>query len=451
MNKLIAELRGGAYAARLTRLYGNPDAGRALGVAEAFAARFPAQRAGTADSAALRPALFSAPGRTELGGNHTDHQHGHALCASVDLDLLACAAPNGLGRIRVISEGYAPVEVALDALDPQPSERGSTAALVRGMAAGVAARGFSPCGFDAWVHSNVPAGSGLSSSAAFEILIGTILNAFCCGGALDPVSLAMLGQRAENVYFDKPCGLLDQLGAAIGGAVALDFRDPAGPQVERITFDFSATEHTLCILDTGSTHADLTGDYAEIPNEMSRVARCFGRSVLAEVAEADFRAAIPALRRRCGDRAVLRALHFYDDDRTAQAEAAALRRGDFGEFLSLVNRSGLSSLERLQNISAPAHPEQQAVRLAISLGRELLAGRGAIRVHGGGFAGTVQAFVPNPILEPFCRGIEAVFGPGSCRPVHIRPVGGWVVSQSERTDSVMGAGGNGKEQGTSYR
>ena len=416
MNQLLSALRGGAYENTLTMLYGSPDADRAERVVRAFGRRFP-ENAGPA-------ALYSAPGRTELGGNHTDHQHGHALCASVDLDMLACAAPNGLDRIRVISEGYPAVEVSLSALEPDEAEYGSTAALVRGVAAGIADRGYGLRGFDAYVHSNVIAGSGLSSSAAFEILIGAVLNRLCCEGALDAIELAKIGQRAENLYFGKPCGLLDQIGASVGGAVAIDFFDPAAPAVQRVDYDFGRSGHSLCIIDSGSTHADLTDDYAGIPAEMGAVAACFGKRCLAELPEAEFRAGLNPVRARCGDRAVLRALHFYHDDGNAQAEAAALARGDFAEFLGIVNRSGLSSIENLQNIFSPAHPENQAVGLAISLGRELLEGTGAIRVHGGGFAGTVQAFVPNERLEAFRSSIEAVFGKGKCHVLHVRPVGG---------------------------
>ena len=416
MEKLLSALEGGAYENTLNMLYGSPDPGRAVHVAKAFAERFPAS-AGSA-------ALYSAPGRTELGGNHTDHQHGHALCASADLDMLACAAPNGLDRIRVISEGYPAVEVSLSALEPDAAEYGSTAALVRGVAAGIANRGYGLRGFDACVHSNVIAGSGLSSSAAFEILIGAVLNRLCCEGALDAIELAKIGQRAENVYFGKPCGLLDQIGASVGGAVAIDFFDPAAPVVQKVDYDFGRSGHSLCIIDSGSTHADLTDDYAGIPAEMGAVAACFGKRYLAELPEAEFRADLNRVRERCGDRAVLRALHFYHDDGNAQAEAAALARGDFAEFLRIVNCSGLSSIENLQNIFSPSHPENQAVGLAISLGRELLEGTGAIRVHGGGFAGTIQAFVLNEKLEAFRGGIEAVFGKGKCHVLHIRPVGG---------------------------
>ena len=410
---LSQALRAGRYDAALTRLY-TPDGlaaarERALRLADSFAKHF-----GEADCA-----LFSAPGRTELGGNHTDHQHGHVLCGSVSADMLACAAPNGSDTIHILSEGYAPVEVSLKDLAPLEREHGTTAALVRGMAAGFAA----PVGFDACVTSNVLSGSGLSSSAAFEVLIGTILADFT-GCPVEPTELAKRAQKAENVFFGKPCGLMDQTACAVGSAIAVDFRDPAAPVVEKLCYDFAKSGHVLCIVDTRSDHADLTGDYAAIPREMSSVAAQFGKNHLRDVPESDVRAALPALRKTCGDRAVLRALHFYAEDRRAVQEADALRAGDFARFLALVNASGLSSELLLQNAWAPAHPEQQAVPLALVRGRELLDGAGAIRVHGGGFAGTIQAFVPAGLLAQFREGMEALLGEGACHVLTIRPDGG---------------------------
>ena len=410
------QLLSGAFDAMLQTLYGHTDHARAQHVIEAFAERFPEHT----DQAAL----FSAPGRTEIGGNHTDHQHGCVLCGSVDLDMLACAAPNGLQELRVWSEGYGGVTVSLSDLAAQEAERDTTAALVRGVAAGVAALGHTVGGADIYVHSNVIAGSGLSSSAAFEVLIGTILNRFFCGGALDSITIAKISQMAERDYYGKPCGLMDQMGSAVGGAVAIDFRDPANPIVERPGYDFTQSGHALCIIDTGSSHDDLTEDYAAIAEEMRSVARFFGREVLRDVPEELFRAELVSVRKNCGDRAVLRALHFYSDNRRAAMEAEALREGDFDRFLTLVNESGLSSVCDLENIWSPSHPTQQAVSLTLSIGRELLGGRGAIRVHGGGFAGTVQAFVPEDVLEPFRAGMEAVLGAGKCHVLRIRPLGG---------------------------
>ena len=425
---LLAALRSGGHDQVLAGLYaldGSQDSldraiALAIRVVEGFQAAF--DPAGKADAA-----LFSGPGRTEIGGNHTDHQHGHVLCGSVDLDMLACAAPNGLDVIRIRSEGYPALEVGLDDLLPHIEERNTSAALVRGVAAKIEGAGCSPVGFDAYITSNVLSGSGLSSSAAYEVLVGNILNFFCCGGHLTPVELAKIGQYAENVYFGKPCGLMDQMGSSVGGAVAIDFADPADPVVRQVGYDFSRSGHALCIVDTGSCHADLTDDYADITREMGAVAAHFGRQVLRDVPEADFRAAIPALRTECGDRAVLRALHFYADDRKAVEEAAALEAGDFDRFLALVNASGLSSALHLQNTWSIADPRQQAIPLALAIGRELLEGTGAIRVHGGGFAGTIQAFVPEERLAAFKAGMENLLGAGMCHILHIRPQGGCVV------------------------
>ena len=393
---------------------------RALRVVEEFQAAFsPAE-----DTAA---ALFSGPGRTEIGGNHTDHQHGRVLCGSVDLDMISCAAPNGLNVIRIISEGYPALEVELDQLLPRPEERNTSAALVRGVAAKIQELGYKVGGFDAWATSSVLSGSGLSSSAAYEILVATIVDCFFGGGTLDPVERAKVGQYAENVYFGKPCGLMDQMGSSVGGAVAIDFADPAAPVVKKVEYDFTRSGHALCIVDTGSCHADLTDDYADITREMGAVAARFGEKFLRDVDEGAFRAALPQLREECGDRAVLRAMHFFEEDRRAEQEAEALEQGDFDAFLALVDQSGLSSALNLQNTWSAAAPQQQAIPVALAVGRELLGGSGAIRVHGGGFAGTIQAFVPNGKLETFRRGMEELLGPGMCHILHIRPHGGCVV------------------------
>lgn len=423
--QLLQTLSDGQHDPVLAALYALDGTRESLDKARARAvhvvSRFIEEFSPASDAAA---ALFTGPGRTEIGGNHTDHQHGHVLCGSVDLDMLACAAPNGLDVIRVHSEGYPALEVALDSLSPREDEKNTSAALVRGVAAKIAELGHTLCGFDAYVTSNVLSGSGLSSSAAYEVLIGNILNHLCCGGALDPVEIAKIGQYAENVYFDKPCGLMDQMGSAVGGAVAIDFHDPASPVVRRADYDFSASGHALCIVDTASSHGDLTDDYADITREMGAVAAYFGQKFLRDVPEADFHAALPALRASCGDRAVLRALHYYEDDRRAVEEAEALAAGDFPRFLALVNASGLSSALHLQNTWSISDPRQQAIPVCLAVGRELLEGTGAIRVHGGGFAGTIQAFVPNDKLVSFKSGMESLLGPGKCHILHIRPQGG---------------------------
>ncbi len=392
---------------------------RILGAVEEFQHIFCADERGSA-------ALFSGPGRTEIGGNHTDHQHGRVLCGSVDLDVLGCAAPNGKRVIRIASQGYPALEVGLDSLLPREGERNTSAALVRGVVAKVEELGYPVGGFDAYFTSSVLSGSGLSSSAAYEVLVGNILNHFFCGGALDPVEIAKIGQYAENVYFGKPCGLMDQMGSSVGGAVAIDFNDPANPVVERVDYDFSKSGYALCIVDTGSCHADLTDDYADITREMGAVAAHFGKTVLRDVPEGEFRAAIPALRGAYGDRAVLRAMHFFDDDKRAAKEAAALKNGDFDYFLALVSQSGLSSALYLQNTWSVSDPRQQAIPLALAEADRLL-DKGAVRVHGGGFAGTIQAWVPNGDVEQFKAGMESLLGEGKCHILHIRPVGGCVV------------------------
>jgi len=423
--QLQAGLRDGCFDADLAALYAPDHSAEVLGAARERALAL------TEDFIAAfgdRPAaLFSAPGRTELGGNHTDHQHGRVLCGSVDLDMLACAAPSEESVIRVRPVGFEPVEISLSDLSPRADEAGTSAALVRGVAAELAGMGYSIGGFDACVHSEVLIGSGLSSSAAFEVLIGVILNHFFCEDTLDPVTLAKVGQKAENVWFGKPCGLMDQTACAVGGAVAIDFADPAAPVVLPLSYDFARSGHALCIVDTRSEHADLTADYAAIPGEMGAVAAQFGKEHLRDVDEHAFRATLPALRKVCGDRAVLRALHFFGENERAAQEANALEQGDFSHFLALVNQSGRSSALLLQNTSSPSHPEGQAVPFALAMGEELLGGSGAIRVHGGGFAGTIQAFVPFDKLETFRSGMDALLGEGSCKVLRIRPQGGCVI------------------------
>jgi len=421
--QMIQALTQGVYDKELERLY--PEdltraRERAAQVVQEFQRQF-------APDDATQVTLFSGPGRTELGGNHTDHQHGRVLCGSVNLDMLACATPNGRNEIRVCSQGYSPVTVELDRLEVRPEEQGTSAALVRGVAAGLKQKGCHLSGFDACVVSDVLSGSGLSSSAAYEVLMGTILNHFFCGDALSAVDVARVGQFAENRYFGKPCGLLDQMGSAVGGAVAIDFADPANPVVEAVGYDFSACGHALCIVDTGSCHADLTDDYAQIPADMGAVAAFFGKQVLREVPEEEFYAAIAQLREKTSDRAVLRAMHFYEDDRRVVQEARALAEGDFEAFLTLVNQSGRSSETQLHNICPAGGPDSQPVALALAVGKRALGGAGAIRVHGGGFAGTIQAFVPWEKLEHFKHELEQVFGAGACHVLRIRPQGGCVV------------------------
>lgn len=372
-------------------------------------------------------ALFSAPGRTELGGNHTDHQHGNVLAASVNLDIVACAAPNDSMTVRIQSEGYPLDEIDLTDLTPHPEETNKTAALIRGVAAAAHKLGHEIKGFDAYMTSNVLSGSGLSSSAAYETMIGVIMNRFFCHSELTAVDIAKIGQYAENIYFGKPCGLMDQMASSVGGIVAIDFADQKEPRVRKITYDMHASEHSLCIVDTGGDHAELTGDYAAIPREMSEIAAAFGKTVLREVDEAEFLKAIPSLRRQCGDRAVLRAMHFFAENRRAVAEKEALEKGNFEKFRQLVIASGRSSAMYLQNVYAGVNPEKQEMSVALALAESILDGRGAVRVHGGGFAGTIQALVPNDMLTYFKTTMESVLGKDTCHVLTIRPAGGVVL------------------------
>ncbi len=367
--------------------------------------------------------VWSAPGRTEIGGNHTDHQHGKVVAASVDMDMLAAAAANGENTVRVKSDGYDMITLTLDTLTPVAGEEGTTRALIRGVCAEAAARGYAVGGFDACVTSNVLQGSGLSSSAAFEILIGAVVNGLFCDSRLTATELAIMGQAAENKFFGKPCGLMDQMASAWGGAIAIDFADPAAPVVTPVDYDFSASGHSLCMINLHSDHADLTAEYAAIPAELGAVSAHFGKKYLREVGENEFYAAIPELRREAGDRAVLRAMHIYSDNRRVEQIVEALGANDFDRFLSLVRESGRSSWVYLQNVTVCGSSREQAAAVALALCEKVLGSRGAFRIHGGGFGGTVQAFVPDDMLETFRAQIERVFGPGSCHVMHIRPVG----------------------------
>ncbi len=367
---------------------------------------------------------FSAPGRTEIGGNHTDHQRGRVLAGAVNLDTVAAVRPNGTDTIRILSQGYPMSIVALSDLNPNEAEYNTTPALIRGVAAKFAQLGCHVEGFDAYCESTVLPGSGLSSSAAYEVLIGTIINHLFFDGKVSQPEIAMIGQYAENVFFGKPCGLMDQTASAVGGLVTINFFEKGKPVIESVDFDFSTCGHALCIIDTRASHADLTDEYAAITKEMKQVCAHFGKDVLTQIDENDFYAAIGALRETCSDRAVLRAIHFYADNARVPAQVEALRRGDFARFLELVNWSGQSSWMYLQNVIPAGRTAHQEVALALALSRHYLQGRGACRVHGGGFAGTIQAFVPFDILDSFVAGMDAVLGAGACHVLSIRPQGG---------------------------
>ena len=423
INSIRTSLAAGSYDMTLERLYCRPSQqlqpyrDRITQVLDGFMKEF-----GKTEDTEV--AIYSAPGRTEIGGNHTDHQRGKVLTGSVDLDALACAAPNGSGSVRIFSEGYGLTEIDITDLAPVKEEENTTKAIIRGTLAAIADKGYEVRGFDAYVISDVPGGSGLSSSACFEVLIGVTVNGLFCGNAIPLAEIAKIGQYAENVYFGKPSGLLDQMGCALGGIVAIDFQDKAQAQYHSVDFDFASAGYALCIIDTGADHADLTGDYAAVPAEMKSVANAFGKEVLCEVDEDEFYRSVPQLRKKLGDRAVMRAIHYYTDCRRVEQQVEALERRDFDFFLRMVSSSGHSSYMYLQNVDTYRDPAHQPVALALAMAGYYLKNRGARRVHGGGFAGTIQAFVPLDMVDEFKAGMDSVLGEGACRVTYIRPIGG---------------------------
>ena len=372
--------------------------------------------------------VFSAPGRTEIGGNHTDHQHGCVLAAAVDLETVADVTLNGTDKILIQSEGYPAFSIDINDLSINDSEKNTTVALVRGVVAGFVNRNVRVQGFNAKIHSTVLPGSGLSSSAAFEVLIGTIINELFNEGKISAEEIAMIGQYAENVYFGKPCGLMDQMASSVGSLVYIDFADPKQPKVEKIDFDLADAGYALCIIDSGADHADLTDEYAAIPMEMKQVCSLFGKEVLREIPEETFLKALPSLRGQVPDRAILRALHIYRENERVAKQAQALKDKDIATFMNLIKESGNSSWKYLQNITPAGAVKHQEVAVALALCDTYLNGEGAYRVHGGGFAGTVQAFVPLNMLESFKNKIEAVLGENSCHVLNIRQQGGIRVS-----------------------
>ena len=406
------ELSDGVHAARLASLYCCAPAETA-----SEAARYAAVLDGLEKTfgSHAEAGLYSAPGRTEIGGNHTDHQHGRVLAGSVNIDMIAAAAPNDKNQLRVQSEGYDLCVIDLNDLEARKEEENTTASLLRGECAAFTQRGAKLAGLDVYISSNVPKGSGVSSSAAFEVLIGVILNDCFMTEKVSPIAIAQIGQWAENVYFGKPCGLMDQMASSVGNIITIDFASPAKPVVEPVAVDFSKAGLALCILDSGADHADLTDEYAAIPAECRAVAAVCGGEVLRDVPFETFLAKLPECRRQCGDRAVLRAFHVYADNDRVAKQVAALHDGDFDTFLSLVNESGCSSWEYLQNVIPAGYKEHQEVGVTIAAAKHLLGDKGAVRVHGGGFAGTVQAFVPVEMLDEFKAGMEAILGEGRCQ------------------------------------
>ena len=414
-------LASGAADAQLLPLYG-ADLGakkqRLLALLEAFGAKHGEDR---------EAMIFSVPGRSELAGNHTDHNHGCVIAGSIDLDMIAVAAPREDGIMHVESEGFEELLVTPDmTVAPDATYFGTSHALVAGMAHGFAESGLAVGGFDAMATSDVLRGSGLSSSAAYEVMIGTILNHLYNEGQVDAITVAKLSQKAENVFFGKPCGLMDQCACAVGGIIAIDFEDPSAPVVEAVPFDLTAAGYALCIVDTGGNHADLTPDYAAVPAEMKAVAAALGQPVLRGLNETAVLANMASLRASCGDRAVLRALHFLAENKRVGNMLAALKSCDLAAYFEGVLSSGRSSFCYLQNVYTTVNVREQGLSLALRLCEDLPVA--AHRVHGGGFAGTIQAYVAMEHVETFQGAMEAVFGKGSCHVLHIRTVGATCLS-----------------------
>ena len=426
-DELKDRLCSGVFDAVLKRIYSieteqtEPYRRRILSAVDAFTVKYGEQPV----------RVFSVSGRTELGGNHTDHQHGCVLAGGISLDIIAVAARTDDGMMRIQSEGYPETVLPADDLEIHDGEAGTSASLLRGTAARFAELGYRPGGFCAYMISDVQKGSGLSSSAAFEVMIGTICSDFFAGGAFSPAELAMIAQYAENVYFGEPCGLMDQMACALGGVTAIDFADPQNPKWEQLDLNLPAEGYVLCIIDSGADHADLTEEYAAVPAEMKTVAAELGCEVLRDTDEELFWSGISRLRSRCGDRAVLRAVHFYSENKRVRKQAEALREGRFSDYLALVSESGRSSTCALQNIFAAGSTNRQAVAVALALCEKLLDGSGAFRVHGGGFAGTVQAYVPAGCAEDFRRQADAVFGAGACQVLRIRNCGACALWEGE--------------------
>lgn len=371
--------------------------------------------------------IYSAPGRSEVGGNHTDHQYGKVLAASINLDAIAIVAKTDDSIIDIKSEGYDRIQVHLDSLQPRKEEEGSSEALTRGVAARLKEEGYIIGGFQAYATSDVLNGAGMSSSAAYEVLVGNILSGVYNEGKASPILLAQIGQYAENEYFGKPCGLMDQMASSVGGLINIDFEDPKHPKVKQVKVDFEEYGHSLCIVDTKGSHADLTDDYAAIPQEMKQVANFFEEDVLRKVDKNEFYLNLPKIREILGDRAVLRAIHLFEENKRVDEQVQALEQHDFETFKKLIKASGDSSFKYLQNVYSSHEINNQSVSIGLAISDIILQGKGVSRVHGGGFAGTIQAFVPNDIVDIYKKDIEHVFGEGSCHVLKVRKYGGMKV------------------------
>lgn len=417
--KLIREkLRTGAFNPELSMLYPNEEypENRYLSAIDAFDELFPGRE---------QIRLFSAPGRTEIGGNHTDHQHGVVLAGSVDLDVIAVVSPNSEGICRIKSEGYPMDTVILTELEKRPEEEGKAISLIRGILYAFWQAGYEIGGFDAYTTSRVIKGSGLSSSAAFEVLVGTILNGLFNQGEIPANTIAHIGQFAEKEFFGKPCGLLDQIASASGGIIFADFQDPQKPTVEKLKYPLAEAGICLCVVNTGGNHANLTQDYADITIECRQVSRALGVDFLRDANEEDFEKNIAFLRKECGDRAILRAMHFFAEQKRVFAQKAALQQDKIDTFFMCVNESGASSYDYLQNLYSTSLVQEQGLCLAIAVTRAFLGKKGACRVHGGGFAGTIQCYLPVEDLPAYRAKMESIFGENCVFELSIRPVGGY--------------------------
>ena len=367
--------------------------------------------------------IYSAPGRSEVGGNHTDHQHGCVLAAAVNLDAIAVVGRVD-NKIKVLSDDFDIAPINLEDLEIKKAEEGTSEALIRGVCARLKEFGYNVGGFNAFITSDVLMGAGLSSSAAFETIIGTIISGLYNDMTIDPVVIAQVGQYAENVYFGKPCGLMDQCASSVGSLINIDFNDVAKPIVNKVDVDFSKFGHSLCIVDTKGSHADLTDEYAAIPMEMKKVANYFGKEFLREVDEEDFFNDIAGARKACQDRAVLRAIHLFEENKRVDQEVKALNNSDFETFKKVVKESGDSSYKFLQNVYANCDVQNQSVSIGLAMSEKIIGRNGVCRVHGGGFAGTIQAFVKDEFVTAYKTEIERVFGKGSCHVLKVRKYGG---------------------------
>ncbi|QNM06025.1 galactokinase [Qiania dongpingensis] len=420
METLMEELRKGLYDGRLKEIYMDDSVliyqrERYIRALRNYQKLFDGEQA----------AVYSVPGRSEVGGNHTDHQCGVVLAASVNLDIIAVAGRSCDRRIRMVSEGYGEIRVDLSDLSKKEEEEGTPAGLIRGVVSGLRSGGFQlEQGFDAYVTSDIPIGAGLSSSAAFGVMAGTIISGLFHDEKISSLEIARAAQYAENTYFGKPCGLMDQMACSEGGLSRIDFKDPMLPEMRKIQEDFETHHYHMCIVDTKGSHTDLTEEYALIPEEMKSVSEYMGKKVLREVDKGEFFRRLPEIRKAAGDRAVLRAIHFFGENERAGAEADALSEGRFADFLELVKVSGNSSYKYLQNIYTCKSPREQGLAIGLAVSEDILGSRGVSRVHGGGFAGTIQAFVPDDLVNRYRKVMNSIFGEGSCHVLKVRLYGG---------------------------